>query len=56
MVVGAKPHCFGVRLGNGRFLDLTYCKKSGDKFVLLERTYGLRSQDRRAMPIIGGES
>jgi hypothetical protein len=30
MVVGVDPHCFGVRLENGRFSDLTYCKKSRD--------------------------
>jgi hypothetical protein len=33
MVVGVEPHCFGARLENGRFLDLTYGKKPRDKFV-----------------------
>jgi transposase InsO family protein len=33
MAAGAKPHCFGVRLENGRFLDLTYCKKPRSKFA-----------------------
>jgi hypothetical protein len=27
MVIGAKPRYLGVRLENGRFSDLTYCKK-----------------------------
>jgi hypothetical protein len=56
MVVGAKPHCFGVRLENERFLDPTYWKKPRDKFIWWERICGLRSQDRRAMPTIGEES
>jgi hypothetical protein len=33
MVVGAEPHCFGVRLENERFFDPTYYKKPRDKFV-----------------------
>jgi hypothetical protein len=33
MVVGGDPHCFGVRLESGRFLDLTYCKKPRSKFT-----------------------
>jgi hypothetical protein len=34
MVVGAEAHYFGVRLENRRFLNLTFCKKLRDKFVL----------------------
>jgi hypothetical protein len=26
MVIGAEPHCFGMRLQNEKFLDPTYCK------------------------------
>jgi hypothetical protein len=33
MVIGGEPHCFRMRLENGRFLDLTYRKKSSDKFI-----------------------
>jgi hypothetical protein len=56
MVVGAKPHCFGARLENIRFLDPTCCKEPKDKFVWSERTCELRIQDRRAMPTIGEEN
>jgi hypothetical protein len=56
MVIGVEPHCFGVRLENGRFLDPTYCKKLKDKSVQSERICESRSQDRRAMPTIGEES
>jgi hypothetical protein len=33
MVIGAELHCFGVKLENERFLDLTFCKKPRNKFV-----------------------
>jgi hypothetical protein len=33
MVVGVEPHCFRVKRVNERFLDLTYYKKSRDKFI-----------------------
>jgi hypothetical protein len=56
MVVDAKLHCFGMRLENRRFLDLTYCKKPKSKFVWLGRTFELLNQDKRATPIIQGES
>jgi hypothetical protein len=56
MVVGVELRCFRVRLENGMFLDLTFCKKPRSKFVWLVRTYELRSLGRRAMPIIGEES
>jgi hypothetical protein len=56
MVIGAEPHCFGVRLKNRRFLDLTYCKKPRSKFVWWGRICGLHNQDRKATPIIGERS
>jgi hypothetical protein len=56
MVVGVELHCFGVRLENGRCLDLTFCKKPRSKFVWLGRTCELRNLGRRAMPIIGEET
>jgi hypothetical protein len=56
VVVGAELCCFGVRLENRRFLDLTYCNKPRNKFVWLERIYEFHSQGRRVMPIIGEES
>jgi hypothetical protein len=56
MVVGAELCCYGVRLENGRFSDLTYCKKLRSKFTWWERTYGLCSQDRRAILTIGKEN
>jgi hypothetical protein len=48
-----KLHCFGVRLENGKFSDLTYCMKLRSKFVWLGRTFVSRNQDKRATPIIG---
>jgi hypothetical protein len=33
MVIDAESRCFGVRLENGRFLDLTYCGKLRSKFA-----------------------
>jgi hypothetical protein len=32
-VVDVKLYCFLVRLENGRFSDMTYCKKPRSKFV-----------------------
>jgi hypothetical protein len=46
MVVGVRPHYFGIRLKNIWFLDPTYCKKLRYKFVGRERTCGLHNQDR----------
>jgi hypothetical protein len=56
MVVGVELCYFGVRLGNGRCLGLTFCKKLRSKFVWLGRTCELRNRDKRATPIIGEES
>jgi hypothetical protein len=56
MVEGVGLHCFGVRLENGKCLDLTFCKKSRSKFVGLGRTCELHNRGRRATPIIGEES
>jgi hypothetical protein len=56
MVVGAEPHCFGVRLVNGRFSDPIYCKRSRRKFVWLGRTCELHNQSRRATMIIEEEN
>jgi hypothetical protein len=56
MVVGVELHCFRVRLENGRFLDLTFCKKLRSKFVWLGRTCELRNRGRRTMMIIGEET
>jgi hypothetical protein len=53
MVMGVELRCFRVRLENGRFLDLTFCKKPRSKFVWLARTYELRNRGRRAMLNIG---
>jgi hypothetical protein len=53
---GVELRCFGARLENGRFSDPMYCKKLRSKFVWWERTCELRSQGRRATPIIGEES
>jgi hypothetical protein len=33
MVVGAKLHCFGMRLENGKVLDPTCCKEPRYKFI-----------------------
>jgi hypothetical protein len=52
MVIGAIPHCLGVRLENGRFLDLTYCRKPRSKFTWNEIICELHNLGRRAMPII----
>jgi hypothetical protein len=53
MDVDAKLHCFGMRLENERFSDLTYYKRLRSKFVWLRRTFESRNRDKRAMPIIG---
>jgi hypothetical protein len=54
MVIGVELRCFGMRLENGRFSDLTYYKKPRSKFTWLERTFESRNQDKRAMAILGG--
>jgi hypothetical protein len=46
-------HCFGVSLENGKFSDLTYCKKPRSKFVWLGRTFLSCNQNKRATLIIG---
>jgi hypothetical protein len=56
MVVGAELHCFGMRLENERFSDLTYQKKLRSKFTWLGRTFESRNQGKRATSIIGGEN
>jgi hypothetical protein len=56
MVEGVGLHYFGVRLENGKCLDLTFCKKLRSKFVWLGRTCESYNRDRRATPIIGEES
>jgi hypothetical protein len=56
MVVGVEPRYFGMRLENGRFSDLTYCKKPRSKFAWLGRTPESCNQDKRATTIIGGEN
>jgi hypothetical protein len=56
MDVGAELHCFGMRLENERFSDLTYYKKPRSMFVWLGRTFESRSPDKRATPMIGGEN
>jgi hypothetical protein len=56
MDVGVELRCFGMRLENERFSDSTYCKKPRSKFAWLGRTFELRSLDKRAMSIIGGEN
>jgi hypothetical protein len=56
MVIGVELHCFGVRLENGRCLDLTFCKKPRSKFVWLGKTCELRNRGKRATPIIGEEN
>jgi hypothetical protein len=56
MVVDVKLRCFGMRLEKGRFLFLTFCKMSRNKFVSLGRTYELCNQGRKAMPIIKEEN
>jgi hypothetical protein len=56
MDVDAELHYFGIRLGNGKFSVLTYCKKPRSKFIWLGRTFVSRNRDKRAMPIIGEEN
>jgi hypothetical protein len=56
MDIRVELRCFGVRLENGRVLDLTYCKKSRSKFVWIGRTCELRNQGRSATPTIEEES
>jgi hypothetical protein len=56
MVEGVGLYYFGVRLQNGKCLDLTFCKKPRSKFVWLGRTYESHNRGRRATPIIGEES
>jgi hypothetical protein len=56
MVEGVELRCFGVRLENGRCLDLTFYKKQRNKFVWLGRTYELHNRGRRVTSIIGEES
>jgi hypothetical protein len=56
MDVDVRLCCFGMRLENRKFLDLTYCKKLRSKFVGLGRTFVSRNRDKRAMPIIGEEN
>jgi hypothetical protein len=45
MVVGVEFHYFGMRLENGRFSDLTYCKKPRSKFAWLEKTFDYRRRE-----------
>jgi hypothetical protein len=54
MDVDVKLRCFGMRLENGKFLDMTYCKKPRSKFVWFGRTFVSRNRDKRATPIIEG--
>jgi hypothetical protein len=56
MDVGVELRCFGMRLVNGRFLNLAFYKKLRSKFVWLGITYELRNQGRRAMLTIEEES
>jgi hypothetical protein len=56
MDVGADLRCFGMRLENERFSDLTNCKKPRSKFVWLGRTFDSRSPDKSATSIIGEEN
>jgi hypothetical protein len=56
MDVDVEPRCFKVRLENERFSDPTYCKRPRSKFIWLGRTFLSRNRDKRATPIIGGES
>jgi hypothetical protein len=53
MIVGVELRYFGMRLENGRFLDLTYYKKPRSQIALLGRTFESRNQGKRATPIIG---
>jgi hypothetical protein len=56
MDVGVELRYFGEGLDNGRFSDLTDCKKPRSKFIWVGRTRELCSQGRRATLIIGEES
>jgi hypothetical protein len=56
MDVDVELRCFGMRLENIKFSDLTYCKKPRSKFVWLGRTFESHNQDKRATPIIGEEN
>jgi hypothetical protein len=56
MDVDVEPRCFRMRLGNGKFLGLTYCKRARGKFIWLGRTFESHSLDKRATPIIGEEN
>jgi hypothetical protein len=56
MDVDVGLHCFGMRLENGRFADLTYCKKPRSKLIWLGRTFVPCSPDKRATLIIGEEN
>jgi hypothetical protein len=56
MDVDVELRCFGMRLENGSFLDLTYCKKLRSKFIWLGRTFMSCNQDKRATSIIGEEN
>jgi hypothetical protein len=56
MDIGVELRCFGMRLENRRFLDLTYCKKPGSKFVWLGRTFVSRNRDKRVTPTTGEEN
>jgi hypothetical protein len=56
MIVGVELRYFGMRLENGRFLDLTYYKKPRSQFASLGRTFESRNQGKRATPIIGEEN
>jgi hypothetical protein len=53
MDVDVELHCFGMRLENRTFSDLTFYKKPTSKFVWLGRTCELRNQGTRATSIIG---
>jgi hypothetical protein len=56
MVIGVEPHCFGMILENGKFLDPTYYRMPRDKFGWWERTIGLCGRGRRVMPTMGEEN
>jgi hypothetical protein len=56
MDVDIELGCFGVRLENGRFSDLTYCKKLRSKFLWLGRIFVSHNRDKRATLIIGEEN
>jgi transposase InsO family protein len=56
MDVDVEHRCSGMRLENGKFLGLIYCKKPRSKFVWLGRTFVLRNQGKRVASIIGEEN